>query len=231
MTASQSGRKKDQGIAISSLMRIFHCPRQYYFQKGHEWKPSAEYLICKQVSCTDPDEEEDAIWESIILIEPEISEKTRFFLHSCLLAMKNTPVRSWTDLDIMVRSDRLGLYGQIDKYDARTGDCTLTRCSVAPKNGCWPEDAIRTAALLLCLEETYGINPAGLYIEYIRSGIIRHYTPTARDRRKIIELLHQFRNIEKGEFPPKPLKAPCVSCTFEKNCSGHQPRRLSSLFE
>ena len=232
MTASLSDKKQNPGIAISSLIRAFHCSRQYYFYKECEGISSSRYTICKMVSCAYPeDRSEEMIWDSICLIHPDISPDERSFLSSCLLAMKKTPIRHWTETDNVVKSIKLDLYGLLDKFDAKTSECTLTRCTTSPKNGCWPEDRIRIAALLICIEETCDINPKGMYIEYIPSGIIRYYEPTPKDRRQIIQILHQIHTIEKGEFPPKPLHPPCSRCKYEKLCIEHEPRRLSALFK
>jgi CRISPR-associated exonuclease Cas4 len=232
MTESSPDIKQHTVVAISSLIRAFHCPRQYYFIKDSEWKSSGRYTICKQVSCAYPGEsDEESLWNTICIIYPDISPELRSFLSSCLMVMKNAPVRPWTSLDSTVRSTRLGLYGQLDKFDARTGECTLIRCTRAPKNGCWLEDRIRTAALLLCLEDSSDIRPGGIYIEYIQSGIIRYYEPTPKDRRQVVQTLRQIHLMGQGVFPPKPLHPPCKQCEFEKKCAEYEPRRLSSLFK
>ncbi|PWR74999.1 hypothetical protein ACKUB1_16560 [Methanospirillum stamsii] len=231
MTASLSGKKNHPEIAISSLIRAFHCPRQYYFLKNTEWKSSEKYSICKQISVAEKDADEENIWNTICMIHPDISPDKRPFLTSCLQAMITAPVRPWTDLDITVHSNKLHLYGLLDKYDAGTGECTLTRCTPSPKTGCWPEDRIRAAALLLCIWETGNGRPSGIYIEYIPSGIIRYYEPSPRDKRQVLLILRQIQKIENGEFPPKPMKPPCSWCRFEEKCKSHEPRRLSGLFK
>jgi len=231
MTESLSPKSSHASIAISSLIRAFHCPRQYYFQSHDELKPSDRYHICKQVSCADPDNSEAEIWNTIMLIYPDISPENRNYLSSFLSAMKKAPIRPWTDSDVTIRSDRAGLYGLLDKFHAPTGECTLTRCSKAPKTGCWPEDAIRTAALLMCIEESCIINPKGMYIEYIPSGIIRYYEPTPKDRRRVVQIIHQIKKIENGVLPSKPLNPPCLHCRFQEKCNKSEPKRLSLLFK
>lgn len=231
MTASSLDMNKQKGISISSLLQAFACSRQYYFNKNAKWKSSDTYTICKQVSCACNIHSEEEIWDAICLIHPEISPDSRDFLSSCITAMKHAPVRPWTDTDITVKSKKVGLYGLLDKYDANTGECTLTRCCTAPKTGCWPEDAIRTAALLLCVKETCSLIKAGMYIEYIPSGVIRYYEPNPKDRRRIVQTIHQIHEIDKGAFPPKPLHPPCSRCRFVEKCSGHEPRKLSALFK
>lgn len=231
MTASLSGKNNTHGFAISSIIRAFRCPRQFYFQKNTDWNVSGKYIICKQVSIAGPDITEEELWNTICLIHPAILPEERPFFTACTQTVKTAPLRSWTELDVTIRSEKLGIYGLLDKYDARSGEYTITKCTKAPKTGCWPEDQIRTTALLLCIEETGPKKPTGMYIEYIPSGIIRYYVPTPRDRRKILYLIQQLKKIEKGEFPPKPMYPPCSRCLFEKRCNECEPRRLSGLFK
>jgi CRISPR-associated exonuclease Cas4 len=231
MTASSADPFHTTGIAISSVILASRCIRQYYFNKKDDWRSSYRYTICKQVSCAYPEEREEVIWKIISLINPDISPDSRIFLTSCLSAMKSAPIRPWTDSDITVKSEKIGVYGLLDKYDTNSGDCTLTRCCDAPKSGCWPEDTIRIAALLICIEETCNIRPHGMHIEYIPSGIIRYYEPTPKDRRRLVQIIHQVKEVERGTFPPKPLHPPCSRCRFVEKCSVDQPRKLSILFK
>ena len=232
MTAYSSKPFHASGTAISSIIRAFRCPRQYYFHNQADWKSPDAYVICKQVSCAYPEERDEVkIWDTISVIYPEINPDSRVFLTTCLTAMKKLPVRPWTETDITVRSEKTGIYGLLDKYDANSEECTLTRCCTAPKTGCWPEDAIRTAALMICTEETCNIRPKGMYIEYIPSGIIRYYEPTPKDRRRMVQIVHQVQEMKRGVFPPKPLRPPCSRCQFQEKCFGQEPRKLSDLFK
>jgi len=231
MTEPCYSKNPDNGIAISSIIRAFHCPRQYFFYKDIPSKPAIEYSICKLVSCAEESATEEELWKTLHLIHPEISEDKRNFLRDCLMAMEHAPVRPWTETDIVVRSERAGIHGLLDKYHAQTGEYTLTRCTTAPKNGCWAEDAIRTAALLLCIEEAGAVKTPGMNIEYVRSGIIRYYEPTPKDRRRVLHLIQQVKEIEDGEFPHKPLNTPCSRCRFSDRCAQIAPRRLSFLFK
>jgi CRISPR-associated exonuclease Cas4 len=231
MTENKPDMNIMSNIAISSIIRAYHCPRQYYFHKESKFKPSESYTVCKQVSCAYPDHTEEEIWNMIILIQPDISPDARSFLSSCICAMTHTPIRPWTETDITVKSDKVGIYGLLDKYDALSGEYTLTRCTTAPKNGCWPDDAIRTAALLICIEETSAKRLKGMYIEYIPSGIIRYYEPTPKDRRRLIQIIRQIQDVNRGLFPSKPLHPPCDSCKYYEKCEKNKPKTLSFLFK
>jgi CRISPR/Cas system-associated exonuclease Cas4 (RecB family) len=227
----RSSKKHIPGVAISSIITVFHCPRRYYFYSGAESKPAERYSICKQISCMDPDANEEELWENICIIHPDISDENRSFLKECLKATRNVPIRPWTETDILVRSDRAGIHGLLDKYNATTGEYTLTRCTNAPRIGCWPDDALRAAAFLICLEETCTTKVDGIYIEYIPSGIVRYFKPTPKDRRMVLQLIHKVRDIDKGIFPEKPLNPPCFRCSFLERCQQNKPRRLSFLFK
>lgn len=231
MTEPAYARTLQKGISISSIITAFHCPRQYMFYTENKGKPAFRYSICKLVSCAEKNADEEGIWSTVCMIHPDISEEYRTFLHDCLNALRDAPVRPWTETDIPVRSHSAGIHGLLDKYDASSGAYTITRCTTAPKNGCWPEDAVRAAALLLCIEETSAKKPTGLSIEYIPSGIIRWYEPTPKDRRKVFHLVRQIREIDKGGIPCKPMNPPCARCRFTGRCESGAPRRLSFLFK
>jgi hypothetical protein len=159
----------------------------------------------------------------VCLIHPGISEEKKEFLNTCLVAMKHAPARPWSEIDILVRSERTGIYGLLDKYYAPTGEYALTRCTTAPPHGCWPEDAVRTAALLLCIEECMSkrgdASPKGLYIEYIPSGVIRYYEPSLKDRRRVIHLVRTVKGLKKDFSPQTPQSSMFSMSVYSVMCA------------
>lgn len=220
------------GIPISSVITGFRCIRQYYFGKTKKRKSSGRYTICKQISSAEAEfRNEDDLWSSILLIDPDIDPESRTFLQDCLKILDNLSVRSWTDLDITVKSDKLCLYGLIDKYNSKKCQATIVRCSKSPKAGCWAEDRIRIAALILCINETLNIRLSGMYVEYIPSGVIRYYEPGPKDRRILINTLKKVHEVDKGYLPEKPLNPPCKGCQFYQRCSNEGPNTLLDIIK
>ncbi|HWQ66114.1 MAG TPA: Dna2/Cas4 domain-containing protein [Methanospirillum sp.] len=218
------------GCTVSSIISTHQCPRRYYFAKNKQISSSGKYSICKQVSIAGSYPDEEALWDEIMHIHPGIDIRMRDLLTSYILNCRKTPIPSWTDLDLLVRSERYKFHGQIDKYDAQKKVISVVRCTGAPAIGCWPADRIRAAAYLLCLTETFGITPSGCYIEYIPDGVIRFCEPQPRDRRALFAALKMIHRIEAGELPPKPLKAPCTRCTYSDRCTQPTVRTLSEIF-
>lgn len=232
MSVYSSYKKHDPDILISAVARGFRCIRQYYFDKSREWNETSRYSICKQVSCAEyENRNEDEIWNLVVLVEPGIDPQLRNFLRRCFENTRNTPLRPWTDLDVAVRSDKLGIRGILDKYHSQNRECTLVRCSDAPKTGCWPDDRIRVTALLFATEESLHCRIDGVYVEYIPSGIVRFCEPGPKDRRTLLRVIAQIKMVDNGEFPGKPLKAPCSRCRYLEKCNTGEPVQLSDLFK
>jgi CRISPR-associated exonuclease Cas4 len=217
-------------LSVSSLVRVFQCPRRYYFSQNESISASDRYIICKQVSlaCTGVIDEEK-LWDEISLIKPDISRELKDFLSICIEKVTSMPAMSYTDADLLVTSRKYGLSGTIDKYDARSSRIAITRNSSAPCAGCWPQDRLRIAAYMLCFKETTGVTLNGGYVEYIPDGIIRFCEPQPRDRRALLLTLKKAHKIHTGELPEKPVKVSCKTCRFIDQCNPPKVRRLSDL--
>jgi len=220
----------DPKITVSSLIMCCRCPRLYYFSKKNSLLVSDRYIICKQISLAHQNKpDENSLWDEITLIHPDIHPSMREYLTLCLDQNRRTPIPSWTEIDLPVRSEKYGLHGLIDKFHAGGNYISVIRCTRAPVAGCWPDDRIRIAAYLVCLKETTGINFSGGYVEYIPDGIIRFCEPQPRDRRALLQGLKNMRLIEKGEFPGKPVRAPCKGCQYMDQCEPAKVRTLSEM--
>jgi CRISPR-associated exonuclease Cas4 len=217
-------------VPVSSLIRAHRCPRHYYFTKNEPVTVSDRYIICRQVSLADPQNlDGDSLWDEITLIHPAIGPEMREYLDTCISMAARMPFLSWTETDLLIRSEKTGIHGQIDKYDAQAGHVSVVRCTGAPAAGCWPGDRVRMAAYLLCLRETAEIDLAGGYMEYIPDGIVRYYEPGPRDRRALLQALKNIRLVEKGELPGKPVRAPCKNCRYSAQCNPPAANPLSAV--
>lgn len=227
MSESQSSTTT---LSVSSLVRVFQCPRRYYFSQNESISPSDRYIISKQVSLACPDViDEEELWDEITLIKPDISKDLKEYLSLCIEKVRCMPAISYTDAELMVTSRKYGLSGTIDKYDARSSRIAIIRNSSSPSAGCWPVDRLRIAAYMICFQETTGISLNGGYVEYIPDGIVRFCEPQPRDRRALIQTLKKAHKIRKGELPEKPVKVSCKTCRFIDQCNPPKVRRLSDL--
>ncbi len=221
----------DQTFAVSALIQAHRCPRRYYFSRNEVIPQSDRYIICKHLSLARvprPDEQE--LWDEITLIHPDIDPSMQDYLTECLEQIQHTPFPSWTDTEISVRSEKYGIHGQIDKYHAEAQSISIVRASPAPRLGCWPDDRIRVAAYLLCLQEQMGFKCKGGYVEYIPDGIIRFCEPDPRDRRRLLQAIHLVKMIARGELPKKPVNPPCKNCPYTEQCEPPKARTLSQIF-
>ncbi len=217
-------------LSVSSLVRVFQCPRRYYFSRNESVSASDRYIVCKQVSLAGPDlTDEKQLWDEITLIKPDIVEDLKDYLSFCREQVACMPAMSYTDADVLVTSRKYGISGTIDKYDACSSRISVIRNSAAPSIGCWPEDRMRIAAYLICFQETTGITLNGGYIEYIPDGVVRFCEPQPRDRRALLQAVKTAQKICKGELPGKPVRAPCKNCRYTGQCNPPKVKRLSDL--
>ncbi|MCP1662325.1 MAG: hypothetical protein D5R99_01830 [Methanocalculus sp. MSAO_Arc1] len=254
-------------IPVSTLVRVSVCPVRVYLERNEAVAEPFEYTISKQIGyhldgcsqfCDDPEGfsdfglENEAIWEEIRLVRPDIPAMMRVYLDECITAWEggdaslDVPVA----VDIAVANKKYGISGRIDWVFDRDPVIGILRATRAPTYGVWRQDRIRAAAYLLAAEEMQEIqalaSPAepvsagflkpqprqsGVRIVYIPSGVVRTVTPTATDRRVLLDALKKAAAIYRGETPRKPPDAPCERCPKHENCIARTRRDPPSLFD
>ncbi len=216
-------------ISISDLAATVICPRRCYYRLGNKQKIPVQYHICRQIASGIPlKQNPDQIWEDIRLIAPEIDDEMKTYFSDCYMSSKNAELIYPDMQDIIVKSERLMISGQIDKCD-KNKKFSIVRCRNAPDVGCYADDRLRITGYLLAYNEQNNTHLTGGNIEYIRSGTVRHYQPGPRDRRLLIHLIRLYKKIRNGYFPEKLSNAPCKNCLFKDKCETPY-RTLSSLF-
>jgi CRISPR-associated exonuclease Cas4 len=202
-------------IALSDLVRVQACPVRYYYERDDQVAESDRYTVCKQVSChLGGSLDAEVIWQEVLAIRPKINTEQRPFLDLCVAACRK---KEWTPAvqqDVLVRSEKYGFVGMIDRV-AADGTFSIIRAAGAMPFGTYAADRLRIAGIALCLEEMKGVEIAGGNVEYIPDGTSRHHEVQPRDRRHLIAALHKIREIRKGEMPEQPLNAPCGKCKYK----------------
>jgi len=228
MTASRS-------ISISSIITGSICPlRLYYGQTGDNSPESPEYpryTICKQISYhLGAPLDRDQIWDECCSVYPGINPTLQAFLDECISYCELKSWRVSKDTDVMVSSQRFGIFGSIDRLFDAPPYFSLVRARQAPEAGIYRHDRLRILCYALCLEEQLGMPVNGGIVEYIPNGIQRSYMVQPRDRRALFQARKKALEIISGTIPKKSLNPPCNTCQYRDRC-GPGVRRLSDMMD
>ncbi len=208
-------------ITVSGLVAAHRCPLRYWHELQRQPRESARYAIAKQIAAhLGARLDADLIWEEVTTVLPGVGHADRALLDEWAAACGAT---RWPRLELRdrtVRSDRLGLVGQVDWVAPDLGSCGVVRASTAPAFGVPSADRVRAAAYALCLEEERGRPLDHVALVYVPSGTFRRYAPQPRDRRAVIRALAVARRVQEGRVPPKPAEAPCDRCPHGESCGG-----------
>jgi len=210
-------------------VRAQSCPVRYYYERNDPIVESDRYAICKQLSYhLGTPLNSDVIWDEVLAVRPGIDPDMRLFLDSCITACNKNTWRSAAQNDVMVRSDKQGIVGMVDRL-APDGNYSIIRAAGAMPVGTYSSDRLRIACIAFCLEEMTGNEVSGGHVEYIPDGVSRFHTIQPRDRRQVISTLHRIHSIREGELPRHPLNAPCNRCRYREKCENSGGHRLSDL--
>ena len=206
-------------VTVSGLVAAHRCPFRYWHELQRPPRESARYAIAKQIAAhLGTDLDSTMIWDEVTTVLPGVGQADRALLEQWLAACRET---RWPRLELRdrpVRSERLGLVGQVDWVAPDLGSCAVVRASTAPAFGVASADRVRAAAYALCLEEERGRPLDHVALVYVPSGAFRRYSPQPRDRRAVLRALAAARRVQEGRVPPKPSEAPCDRCPHEETC-------------
>ena len=224
-----------RSISISSIVTGSICPLRLYYGQTSDKSPDSpeypRYTICKQISYhLGAPLDRDQIWDECRSIYPGLNPSLHAFLDECISYCDLNSWRVSTDTDVMVSSQRLGIFGSIDRLFDTPPYFSLVRASQAPGAGIYRHDRLRILCYALCLEEQLGMPVSCGMVEYIPNGIQRPYTIQPRDRRAFFQARKKALEIISGTIPKKPLNPPCNRCRFKERCSPGV-RRLSDLMD
>lgn len=208
-------------VTVSGLVAAHRCPLRYWHELQRPPRESARYAIAKQIAAHLGTElDSDRIWSEVMTVLPDVAPDDRGLLDAWVQACCAT---RWPRLELRdrtVRSERLGLVGQVDWVAHDLGSCGIVRASAAPDFGVPSADRVRAAAYALCLEEERGRPLDSVTLIYVPTGTLRRYTPQPRDRRAVLRALATARRVQEGRVPAKPAEAPCDRCPQSGICGG-----------
>ena len=206
-------------VTVSGLVAAHRCPLRYRHDLQRRPRESARYAIAKQIAAHLGDElDSDLIWDEVVTVLPGVGPADRTLLEQWVAACGSTRWPRFELRDRPVRSERLGLVGQVDWVAPGLVSCAVVRASTAPAFGVSSADRVRAAAYALCLEEERGRPLDEVALLYVPSGALRRYVPQPRDRRAVLRALAAARRVQEGRVPSKPAEAPCDRCPHEQTC-------------
>ncbi|MCX8207046.1 MAG: CRISPR-associated protein Cas4 [Methanothrix sp.] len=135
------------------------------------------------------------------------------------------------DIEVELRSERLGLSGILDRLvrpERRRGLLgmllrvddmipSLVRTGRSPEEGVWRRDRIQLAGYAMLLEERFGVEVSTGQVEYVRDGEVRRVRIRSLDRSRALWVRDRVREIRDGEMPDVGIEK-CSSCGMSGIC-------------
>lgn len=141
------------------------------------------------------------------------------------------------EVDIDLRSDRLGLTGRLDRLILKDRSSSpsspisprvpstnpsripsLIRLGHAPEDGVWKRDRLMLAGYSLLLAEKYGTKIDLGLVEYPRSAVIREVGIHSVDKSRVLRIRDRIQQIKEGTLPDRSDDAHCDKCEVKERC-------------
>jgi CRISPR-associated exonuclease Cas4 len=132
-----------------------------------------------------------------------------------------------SEVEVDLRSDRLGLSGRLDRIVSRAGDGgpkgrvsipSMIKTDNPPETGVWRSDRLRLAGYAMLLEDDLDRRVDFGIVEYLRAGEVREVEIRTSDRRRVLRIRDRVRSINDGKRPDRPREAPCERCPVLDVC-------------
>jgi len=132
-----------------------------------------------------------------------------------------------SEVEVDLRSDRLGLSGRIDRIVSRAGDGgpkervsipSIIKTDNPPERGVWRSDRLRLTGYAMLLEDDQKLRVDLGIVEYPRAGEVREVEIRSSDRRRVLRIRDRVRLINGGKLPDRPRDAPCEWCSVLEVC-------------
>lgn len=242
-------------VRISEISLYLRCPRLVYFQAmGRSVWPKAENpknLLLREMALSlsefEPGGEIDLLaWlrEALDRAETELpaicgENVNQHDLRAAALEIRETlpeiasklsPNLSLlipSEVEVDLRSDRLGLSGRLDRIVSRAGDGgptstvsipSIIKTDTPPENGVWRSDRLRLAGYTILLEDELKRRVDLGIVEYPRAAEVREVEIRSSDRRRVFRIRDRVRLISGGKLPDRPQDAPCDRCPVLDTC-------------
>ena len=242
-------------VRISEISLYLRCPRLVYFQAmGRQVWPKAEgpkNLLLREIALSLSEFEPEGVtdllaWlrEALDRAEAELpviwGEEVNIHdlraaageirealpeMASRLSPKLNLLIPSEVEVDL--RSDRLGLSGRLDRIVSRAGDDgpkdravipSIIKTDNPPETGVWRSDRLRLAGYAILLEDELKRRIDSGIVEYPRAGEVREVEIRSSDRRRVLRIRDRVRLINGGKLPDRPREAPCELCPVLEIC-------------
>ena len=123
-----------------------------------------------------------------------------------------------SDLEVDLRSDRLGLSGRLDRLVTDGHVPSIIKTGFAPDDGVWKKDRLQLAGYAMLTEEQYGGRIEQGLVEYPRSGIIRTVQIHSVDRGRFLRIRNRVQQIKEGRLPERSEEARFIDCELKDKC-------------
>lgn len=242
-------------VRVSDISLYLRCPRLVYFQAmGRSVWPKAESparLLLREMALSlsefEPDGGSDLLaWlgEALDRAEAELpviwGEGVNIHdLRAAAGEIRETLPEIATNLspklsllipsevEVDLRSDRLGLSGKLDRIVSRAGDGrpggrisipSIIKTDNPPETGVWRSDRLRLTGYAMLLEDESKRRVDRGLVEYPRAGEVREVEIRSSDRRRVLRIRDRVRLINGGKLPDRPKDAPCERCPVTEVC-------------
>lgn len=123
-----------------------------------------------------------------------------------------------SDLEVDLRSERLGLSGRLDRLVTNGRVPSVIRTGLAPEDGVWKKDRLQLAGYAMLAEEQFGCRIECGLVEYPRSGVIRTVQIHSVDRSRLLRMRERIQQIKDGRLPDRPKDSRCDDCKVRDRC-------------
>jgi CRISPR-associated exonuclease Cas4 len=242
-------------VRISDIYLYLRCPRLVYFQAmgSRVWPEAANLsnLLMREVALSlsefEPEGGADLeafLRESLERAKIELPTIFRDEINPAdLLAAAeavgevvgdlgsklspNLGLLSPSEVDVELRSDRLGLSGRVDRVVSRgKGDGpegkalipSMIKTDRPPEKGVWRSDRLRLTGYAILLEDQMNLRIDRGLVEYPWAGEVREVELRSSDRRRVLRIRDRVRAIKGGKLPDRPRDAPCTGCPVLDSC-------------
>lgn len=242
-------------VRISDISLYLRCPRLVYFQAmGRKVWPEASSpsnLLMREVALSLSEFEAGGGLDLESFLRESL-ERARFELptifrdeinpHDLLAAAEeigewlgdfgsrlspNLGLLAPSDVEVDLRSDRLGLSGRVDRVISRGGRDgakgealipSMIKTDRPPQTGVWRSDRLRLAGYAILLEDRMNRRVDRGLVEYPWAGEVREVELRSSDRRRVLRIRDRVRAINGGKLPDRPRDAPCTGCPVLDSC-------------
>ncbi len=144
-------------------------------------------------------------------MEDQISQLARSLANNIDLLLPS-------EVEVDLRSDRLGLSGRLDRLVTKGRIPSIIRTGSAPEDGVWKRDRLMLAGYALLLADKYGEKVSKGFVEYPRSAVVREVEIHSVDRSRVLRIRDRIRQINEGQLPDRPEDARCETCEVKERC-------------